>query len=272
MSNGPAHSWQPTTEVCFRSKHWDLLNKASSTKTLHIFRIWPITVDWGTPHIRNPHALSNFSTLFLTLLLGFYYSSGLQNVSPICSKSRLPTLIILSYISIAPFTVNKVFSHLSSHVFITHTWEAGGSTSIRNEVTDIRLVQKKLPQDPIASKRPIRDSNIFLFSNTVFVPLDNSCLYQQITPFLSLSTAVTPHYLINICIYITTSTIAIKEHNAFYFNWTRLLLCIQTVLSQMVVSIILHIITIPYALASLEKFLADLLDNTKIIILWCPRH
>lgn len=34
-------------EIYSRWKHWDRTNKASSTKTLHIYRVSPITVSWN---------------------------------------------------------------------------------------------------------------------------------------------------------------------------------------------------------------------------------
>lgn len=91
----------------------------------------------------------------------------------------------------------------------------------------------------------------------------SSCLFPQLSPHIGSSL---------LCISITASTVAIKILNACCFNWTRQLLHSKAALSQIVVSVIQHISSIHHAFPTIEKFLADLFDNTNIIILWCPRH
>ena len=121
-----------------------------------------------------------------------------NKVSSIYSKSLKATVIILSSISIARFTVYKTLPHL----FIPHNQEVGTSAMFRNEVIDIQASFSKIPQLGSDGTKMLA---CLLISDTVLVALCSSCLSLRdqdlFTSFPSCHLRIRHHYFN----YITTS-------------------------------------------------------------------
>ena len=92
-----------------------------------------------------------------------------NKVSSIFSKSLKATVIILSSISIAPFTGYKTLPHL----FITRNQEVGISAIFRNEVIGIQASFSKVPRLGGDGTKMLA---CLLISNTALGALCSSCL------------------------------------------------------------------------------------------------
>lgn len=119
MSHCPAHSWHPATEITSGQnteisstrpqvlKHYSSVGHGQSLSTETYPKV----------EIHRPLQTFLLRSDTTAILLSFRFTE----VSPMFTKSRLPTVIIVSYMSIAPFySLQSVFPFVTAFLHYTY--------------------------------------------------------------------------------------------------------------------------------------------------------